>query len=269
MKKMTKASIIGLALVFTMGASISAMALNSNGRNIKDLTAKVMADRGTMLKGVGPGGCLGKGDKRAVLTDAQKAEMKKASDEHFRKILDYYTGTGAVTQADADAAYKLVSESTDRIDGTKLPTSVQDALKDLAENGKSLTTTQRDALAKGMATAVKAELQKLVDSKALPSDFPVDPATHERGSAVTLTDAQREAMRAACEKAEASVIADLVKAGTLTKTQGDKLLLGLGGKGFGPGRMGHGMGHGMGPGHGGKGGAQRAPVNGNVMGFGL
>jgi len=226
-KNILKLGVIGLALVFTMGLSLNAMAADTKtkGKTTKAKTA--ITQQG----------------KRVEPTAAEIAKMKASAAANYKKILDYFVGTGAITQTDADTAYKLISESTERLDMSKLPASVQKALNDLRDTQKNLTETQKTALRTTVDEFFKVEVQKLVDSKVITSDIATQLLSTTKGDKTekaTLTVTQMDAIRTAHQQAGKAAIDKLKTAGTITSEQAAKL--GLEGMGIG-GPMGH-NGHG-------------------------
>lgn len=220
-KNMIKIGVIGMALVFALGVSFNAMAMEPVA-TVTPVPTKTAVTSKVI------------NDNKPVLTAAEKAQMKKDADANFKKILDYYVGTGAITQADADAAYKLITDSATRVDMSKLPVSVQAALKDLKDTKINLTVAQKTAMKTTMIAFFKVEIQKLVDSNVLPSELAAKLLNHEKGVKVVLTAAQKDAVKAAAIQAGKDTLIKLEKDGTITKAQADKLaLLKMGHKGHG------------------------------------
>ena len=222
-KNILKLGVIGMALVFTMGLSLNAMAA--------DTKTKVKTTKATTG--------ITQQCKRVEPTAAEIAKMKASAAANYKKILDYFVGTGAITQTDADTAYKLLTESTERMDMSKLPASVQKALNDLRETERNFTEAQRTALRTATQEYLKTEIQKLVDTNVITSDFAtsmlsMDKAQKgDKGTRVELTTTQRDALRTAEEQARKSAIEKLQAAGTITANQAAMMNLNMGGIGMG------------------------------------
>ena len=214
-KKIVKIGVLGMALIFTLGVSFNALASDTAA------TATITKDAQTQT--VVSSNVVS--DQKTVLTDAEKAQRKLVSDANFKKVLDYYVGTGAVTQADADAAYKLITESAKKIDMKKLPASVKAALKDLRSIKKDLTDTQILALRTTMVDFFKVEIQKLVATNVLTSDLAAKLLSHEVDMRAELTTVQKDAIKVALMQAGKNTLSKLMQDGTLTKDQVEKFTL--------------------------------------------
>lgn len=212
-KNIVKIGVLGMALIFTLGVSFNALACDTTATITKDAQTQTVVSSNVVS------------DQKTVLTDAEKAQKKLAADANFKKVLDYYVGTGAVTQADADAAYKLITESAKKIDMKKLPISVKAALKDLKTIKKNLTDAQLLALRTTMVDFFKVEIQKLVATNVLTTDLAAKLLSHEVDMRAELTTVQKDAIKAALIQAGKNTLSKLVQDGTLTKAQVEKLAL--------------------------------------------
>ena len=129
---------------------------------------------------------------------------------------------------------KVIKDSASRIDMSKLPVSVQTGSKDLNDTRKNLTDAQKTAMKTTMNAFFKVEIQKLVDSNILTSELATKLLNHDKGVKVILTDAQKDAVRAAAIQAGKDTLIKLEQDGTITKAQADKLaLLKMGHMGYG------------------------------------
>jgi len=214
---LSAAIVTAAALVVSMGLTVFAAGSTDSS-----------ADTNTVTATAAPQSTDGsKGGKGAQLTDEQKAERKAKMDAHMKATLAQLVSEGKITQADADAAYKLISESTGRIDFSTLPQTVQDALKanHPMQNAAGLTDEQHTALQTAMEANLKTALQALVTDKTI-TQVQADAITaHTKGALKDsdLTTAQKDAVKKAMSSARTAAIDQLTKAGTITTAQAEIL----------------------------------------------
>lgn len=201
------------------------------------------------MRGLKKGMGFGK-DKKPALTAEQLAQMKQQQLTKFKATLDQLVASNAITQAQADEAYAVVSASQDgKIDWSKLSTEVASALKALESEKsdmlKSLSDVQKQAIADASKAAAKTALTDLVKAGTITQEqADAILGTANNGCLQNLTKEQRDAIRTAMQAARKDAIQKLVTDGVLTQDQANAVLstippmMGLGGGMKGPGGMG-------------------------------
>lgn len=153
---------------------------------------------------------------------------KEERDKKFKTMLDDLVKSGEITKEEGDKAYRIVKESQGRVEFSKLPEKVQQALKKrMPKCGgrfSDLTDEQCTALIKAMVENIKIEINTLVSKGTITKEQGDMILSHKKEELKnSLTDEQKSALKAAFKTAKTRSIEKLIQDGVLTKEEGAKL----------------------------------------------
>ena len=159
------------------------------------------------------------------LTEAQKLQKNLQISDDFKTTLDYFVSKGKITQAEADAAYKLFSENTGKINFSDFSKSVREAFKDLKATYTTLTGEQKNAIKQAIAVKIQAAIDGLVAGKIITEEQGKDLVSNYGKRNINFTEQQKTIIFDMASVAKAAALDELKETRVITPDQADGLKL--------------------------------------------
>ncbi|HOV69532.1 MAG TPA: hypothetical protein PLZ84_04335 [Clostridia bacterium] len=164
----------------------------------------------------------------------EAAPKSEKNDEYLKvmkarliKVIKDLAADGKITKAQARKAIRIIKESKDKIEFSKLPPEVQKALREHHRRQRNpfegLTAEQKTRISQALLDARNKAIELLIQKGVITSEQ-VETYKKSGIGAVKLTDEQKRAFKEALVQAHREAINALVSEGILTQEQADKIL---------------------------------------------
>jgi hypothetical protein len=164
-----------------------------------------------------------KEDQGKKFTDIEKFKMQLKFNNDFETTLKYFVSIGKITQADADAALKLINNATGKINFSDLPKSVQKAFKDMKNTYTKLTGEQKNAIKEAIAKNFQDAINKLVEGKIITEDQAKKLVSKFGKRNLDLTDDQKAIISDMLSNAKETALDELAANKVITAEQAEML----------------------------------------------
>ncbi|MDF2684928.1 MAG: hypothetical protein K0S55_109, partial [Clostridia bacterium] len=159
--------------------------------------------------------------KKSSFHDKLRKQLKFAGD--YMDTLNYFVSIGKITQADADAALKLINDATGKINFSELPESVQKAFKDMKNTYTNLTGEQKNAIKEAISKNFQEAINKLVEGKIITEDQAKMLVSKFGKKNLDLTDDQKIIISDMLSAAKEDALKELTASGVITEEQAKML----------------------------------------------